>query len=405
MSNLSQFVGATIPIGGSIQSMPYGGDVYSAPDGTQWYSNTPTSPFAYTSAYSYLPDHMVSSHPIMTGPEANGLWNTYNSNWNIAYNPSAPLYCTSPYSGNTTDGLKYYTSSDGSTWTSRTFPNPSLQYSCLQYTAGKFIGVASNATTNGVVTSTDGINWTSVTGISLTPQDIISDGANKIVIVSNGSTSAYSTDGGATWTTTSTGGTPSNYTMVGQGVGTWNAGAGLFIVSSTTNGAYMTSPTGATWTHQTTQSTFSGYYSRFAGSVVKFASNATTTVAVGYGGFFATTTNGLTWSNHGFISSTFGTSLPPNQVYYDGTRFVARFLNRVFYSTTGTSWIEGKSLGGFTLLIPQSNGILFGFPLLTSLCNTKMLKVSDVTSTTRQTVISPVLHVQQSTNHVQYRIR
>lgn len=405
MSNLSQFVGATIPMGGSIYQMPYGGDVYTAPDGTQWYSNTPTSPFAYTSAYSYLPDHMVSSHPIMNGPESNGLWMPVVTGLNIAYNPTAPLYCTAPYFGNTTDGWKYYTSSDGSTWTQRTFPNPASTYSCLQYTASKFIGAATGATANGVITSTDGINWTTVTGINLTPQDIVSDGGSNIVIIPTSTTAANTIDGGTTWVSNALPATPSNFSLVGQGVATWNAGAGLFIVATTTAGTYMTSPTGAVWTLRNTQSTFSSYSNRFAGSIFKVASNATTTIAVGYGGFFATTTDGLTWSNHGLISPTTGAAFSPTQVYYDGTRFVVRYQQRVWYSTNGTTWTEGKPLGGFTLLIPQSNGVLFGFPLLSLLVPTKVLKVSDVSSTSRQTVISPILHVAQTTAVNYYRIR
>lgn len=403
MSNLSQFVGGGFPIGGGV-AIPYNGDVYTSSDGTQWYSNTPTSPFAYTSAYSYLPDSMVSSHPIMTGPEANGTWMPYTATFNIAYNPTAPLYCTAPYQGNTFNGWTYYTSADGSTWTSRTFPNPSVTYTVLCYTAGKFIGVAPSTTTNGLITSTDGINWTSFNISSIFAGDVASNGSTNIVVIPYASTTGmYSIDSGASWASFTIANT-SSFQAAGQGGITWNAGAGLFIVVINAAGAYSTSPTGATWTSRSAQSTFTPYSARFNGNH-KFASNSTTTVCVGLGGFFATSTDGLTWSNHGLISDTWGNSGAPHQVYYDGTRFVVRYQQRVWYSTDGTTWTEGKPIGGHTLVIPQSNGVLFAFPLLAANVMSKMLNVSDVTLTTRQTILSSVLHVQQTTIHTHYRIR
>lgn len=407
MSNLKQFVGAVIPLGGTV-TIPYSGQpVYTAPDGTQWYSNVPTAPFAYTSDYSYLPDFMTSPHAIMNGPESNGTWVPPITAFNIAYNPSSGLYVTSYYDGDATNGYNYYTSSNnGTTWTKRTFPN-NKAYNTIQYTAGKFVACIDSTTTNGVITSTDGINWTSVTGVLLVAYDIVSDGVNNIVIMGSGTGIAYSTDGGSTWTSATGAGSFSSTVglCVGQGGITWNAGAGLFIAGMGNVGAYQTSPTGATWTARNAQATYSIYGSKFAAGT-KYASNATTTVAVGTGGFFATTTDGLTWSNHGYIStSNLATTIVPNQVYYDGTRFVARFQNLVFYSTNGTTWTQGSSIGGFTLLTPQSNGTLFGFPLLTTLLPTELLRVANVASTTRQTVISPVLHVAQVTSHIHYRIR
>lgn len=409
MSNLSQFVGATIPIGGTIAQMPYSGSpVYTAPDGTQWYSNTPNAPFEYTSDYAHLPDHMTSPHALMNGPESNGLWRPAVSGFNIAYNPSSGMYLTARMYGNATDGYFYYTSiDDGVTWILRQFPY-NLVYDTVQYTAGKFVAYATTATTNGVITSTDGINWTAANApASISPYDIFSDGVNNIVVMSSSTDSAYSTDGGSTWTAaTGTGSFSSTVGLcVGQGGITYNAGAGLFISGNGTTGAYQTSPTGETWTNRNAQATYSTYNTLFT-SNTKYASNATTTIAVGSSGFFATTTDGLTWSNHGYVSqNNWATTPPPTQVYYDGTRFVVRYQQQVWYSSGGTTWTKGKNIGGFTLLLPQSNGVLFGFPLLSANQPSKLLKVSDVTATTRQTVISPIIHVAQSTTHTHYRIR
>jgi hypothetical protein len=399
MSNLSQFIGAGIPLGGSLQTMPYAGssdtDIYTAPDGSQWYPNTSTSPFPYTSDYSYLPDHMTSPHSIMLGPDPEtNDWFLPNTTFSIALNPTAPLYCTGTYAGSST----YYTSTDGSTWVSNNFPNSPIAYRIVQFTGGKFVAAATSTTTNGILISTDANSWSSYNSpSSFTPHDIISDNANNFIILGTSTTAVSSTNGGTTWSTRTLSPSPSSGQVPGAGCITWNEGAGLFLVVTTTAGTYLTSPTGVTWTSRS--------YSAELGAAARMASNATTTVVVGAGGFFATTTDGLTWSNYGFVSKTYGSSNPPNQVYYDGTRFVARWQQRVFYSTNGTTWTEGKNIGGFTLLIPQSGGTLFGFALLGTLVRTKMLAISDVTATTRQTVISPVLHVSQSTNHVQYRIR
>ena len=403
MSNLGQFYGKGFPLGGTL-NIPYESDIYTAPDGSQWYSNTPTAPFAYDESYSGLPDSMTSPHAIVNGPEANNLWISNFTQFSLAYDSANNIYCTAAYEGTTTEGFDYFVSTNGTSWTRYTFPNITLVYSVIQFTAGKFFAVATSTTANGVINSTNGVTWTPTTGVSLTPQDIISNGSNNIFIVPTSTTGAWSSDGGATWSSTSIT-QPSNFSLPGSGVATWNAGAGLFIMSNAAaTGAYQTSPTGQTWTPRAAQPTFRKFGTKFSGTV-KFASNATTTVAVGVGGFFAITTDGLTWTNHGYISNTLATSGSPQQVWYDGTRIVARFQNRVFYSTDALNWTEGKKIGGFTLLTQQSGGVLFGFPLLSGTISTKMLAVRDVSSNTRQTVISSVLHTAQNPNMTHYRIR
>jgi|688.fasta_scaffold00652_4 hypothetical protein len=395
MSNFSQFIGKAFPIGG-ILNMPYSSDLYTAADGTQWYALVSTAPFDYTSDYSYLPDHLTSPHPIFYGPESGGLWYgpVVSQSISIAYNPSGPLYVTATFNGNATNGFKYYTSTNGSTWTERTFPN-SKTYPIIQYTAGKFIAVSPSSTTDGIITSTDGINWTSVTGVSIANiTDIISDGTDVIVFPYNSTTAAYSSDGGSTWassTMAASSGTSNAINTNGIGSITWNAGAGLFIAITSTTGQYQTSATGAngSWTART-PATYNGY-AQFTNST-RFASNSTTTVAVGITGFFATTTDGLTWSNHGLISTSLATTSAPLAVYHDGTRFVVRFSQRVFYSTDGVTWTEGKPIGGVSINSPVSSGVMFSFLTNNFTLINKMLKISDVTLTTPQTIIPAAGH-------------
>ena len=403
MSNLGQFYGKGFPIGGAV-SATYQGDVWTAPDGSVWLANTPTAPFAYTSDYASCAGIVTSPHPLMPGPDG-GLWSAALA---IAYRASTPLYMAilNGSRGDTTNGYFYYTSTDGINWTERTFPN-AKGYNICVYTAGKFIAYSGSGTTNAVITSTDAVTWTSATGVALAPQDIVSDGANNIVAFgTSGTTAVSSVDGGTTWVSTTVVAVP-NSIMPGAGVATWNAGAGLFITPTATAGWYQTSPTGATWTTRATQVTYSKYSDFFTSNTVspRMASNATTTVAVGRSGFFCTTTDGLTWANHGYVSTSLGSNVSPNQVYHDGTRFVARYYQRVFYSTNGTTWIEGAKIGGGSAGQPQSNGKLFLTSFNSSGTASKMLQVSDVTLTTPQTVISGVVGVEFTPVVTYYRIK
>lgn len=400
MSNLGQYYGKGFPYGGSL-SMPYGGDVLTFADGSQWIATTPTAPFAYTSEYAHLPSSMTSPHPLMNGPE-NGLFVPMNAQFSIAYDPGTGTYCTSSISIQTNGQSGYYTSADGSNWTYRTFPTTNITFFYVVFTGGKFFALSTASST--VLVSTDAITWSTYafTATLSSLQDVLTNGTGTFVAI-NTTTSNYSTNGGATWTLTTLAASPSNLSMPGQGVGTWNAGAGLFIVAAGA-GSYQTSPDGITWTLRATQASYAVWQGRLT-ATTKFASNATTTVAMGLGGFFAVTADGLTWTNHGYVSNTQGTSTVPSQLYFDGTRFVARINHRVFYSTNGTSWTEGAYLGGATVICPQSNGVLFLLSLLTNNVPSKCLRVADVTLTTPQTVANQLVAVAQGTNASYYRIK
>lgn len=401
MSNIIQFYGTGFPLGSSISNVALQGEVLTAADGSVWLANTPSSAFAYSSTYATCPDGIKLPYVLLPGPRG-GLWFAANLAGGLAYNTGSTLYCTgglaTSIEGDSTNGYNYYTSSDDfATSTRRTFPNTKAYQ--VAFTAGKFIGVCPATTTNGIITGTDGVSWSSVTGISITTvMDIVSDGSNNIVILPSGGTAgASSTDGGATFGATTLTTTMSNTGGWGQGVATWNAGAGLFITGTSTAGQYQTSPTGATWTARATQATYAPYQLNF-GTAVRFASDATVTVALGAGGFFATTTDGLTWANHGIISTTLGITINPQAVYHDGTRFVAIYNGaRVFYSTNGTSWSEGKVLGQTqtTILAVTSGRLhsLFGASLFS-----KMILMTDATATTPQTIAPPFASSQSTTN-------
>lgn len=385
MSNYNQFMTKAFPIGASV-TMVYNGDLYNAPDGSQWLASTSTSPFDYTSDYANLPDSLKSPHNLLSGPD-NGYF-TYVGNINIvpglAYNPSGPLYVTSSYSLANTTSFNYYTSSDGITWTKRIFPN-NKSYQNIQYTAGKFIASNTQGTTNALITSTDGINWSSFNIASYQIYDIISDGGSNILVwPASGTTANVSNDGGSTWsgaTITAPGGGSTG--VPGIGAVTWNPGAGLFIATTSTAGTYQTSPTGVTWTSRNPTS-WTDYIS-YLNASTKFASNATITIAVGAYGFCATSTDGLTWSNYNYIPNVKVTGAP-DTVWHDGTRFCVRFKNLVYYSSNGTSWTQGKNIGQISNgSLPVSGNTLFAYITINGGIY-KFFKVSDVTSTVANTV-------------------
>lgn len=397
--NPKQYYGSGIPIGGSANltyTTSNNNSLYTAPDGSQWYTYTPNSPFDYTSDYSYLPSFMISSGSLLPGPVANLFPGT--TTITMAYDPSTNTYCTGAAAGLTATWLYYQSNNDASTWSTLATPTlgSTITHNPIVFTAGKFI-LGSSATTNGAAYSTDGgLTWTrqnkTATG---SVADIISNGANNIIMFGAGSTAtSYSTNGGITYASSTL---PAAAAPLqgnpGVGWGTWNAGANLFLAMSTTSGYYMTSPTGATWTARNTIATYAKYASYFP-SGTKMASDSTTTVAMGLYGFFCTSTDGLTWSNHGFISnSPRGISAAyPDALYYDGTRFVAVFGSQTWYSTNATTWTEGCRIG-YCTSFSVSSGVLFGIISSSSFgAKTKIIKVSNVASTSKQTIIGPFSH-------------
>lgn len=400
------------PLGSTIVDA-YQGDTFTAADTTQWLANTSTAPFAYSSTYSALPTALLCPHSLITGPMGNGLWEM-RSTATYAYKASGTITCitsagynASNYvEGDATNGYIYYTSTNGGTsWTRRTLPNTKAY--AIAYTAGLFVGLSPNAATNAVITSTDAVTWSSITiggggSLNVFVSDIVSNGSTCIVVYTLTGNIAYvSTDSGATFASASITTTGNFTTGFNIGACTWNAGAGLFIGNVGTAGQYQTSPTGATWTLRDTITTYLPYGTLF-GTTCLYASSSIVTVAIAANGFFATTTDGLTWANHGFIVGTGPTASLVSAIYYDGARFVITgTTGRIFYSTNGTAWTEGRPAPG-AIIIPSNDRHLriFGTALLES----KALIVTDPTATTAATVTTLDQTAAQSTTNTYTRI-
>ncbi len=399
----------SFPMGASL-TFTYMGDKITAADATEWLAPTPTAPFAYDSSYSATPTTLLSPHALMTGPNA-GLW-LATPTLSLAYKASGTLYCftsgptASNYpEGDATNGYIYYTTTNGgAAWTRRTLPNTKV-YS-IGYTASLFIGFAISSTTNAVITSTDAVTWSSVTGVSqANVSDIVSDGGNNIVIYPiSGTVANSSVLAGTVWASATITAAGLGSQALGQGGCTWNAGAGLFIGSVGTAGQYQTSPTGLTWTLRNTQITYQPYGTLF-GTTCRYASNATTTVAMAANGYFAITTDGLTWTDHNFIVGTGPSTALINVIYYDGTRFVAAGATRIFYSTNGTTWTEGRPSAGTAITNLTTNDRMLRLVNSTTLVQTKALLVTDPTATTAQTVAGLTQSTAQAATNAYIRIK
>ena len=145
-----------------------------------------------------------------------------------------------------------FSTDNGETWTASTLP-ASLNWSDCKFYNGQFVLVASGS--RDVYTSPDGQTWTLQSNAlpstgTWSRLAWISGGANGtwVVVPSSSTTSAYSTDNGATWTATTLP-AAGNWKIVG-GKAAWD-GRQMFtaVTVSTTAGAF--SFDGITWTPTT----------------------------------------------------------------------------------------------------------------------------------------------------------
>jgi len=167
-------------------------------------------------------------------------------------------------------GNRVMTSPDGITWTSRTAAANNT-WLAVTYGNGLFVAVSTDGTGNRVMTSPDGITWTSRTSAADNSWQSVTYGNGLFVAVSitgSGNRVMTSPDG-ITWTSrTSAGSNP------------WcgvTCGNGLFVAVATSGSGnrVMTSPDGITWT-----------------SKASAADNSWVSVTYGNGVFVAVSDNG-----------------------------------------------------------------------------------------------------------------
>jgi hypothetical protein len=127
------------------------------------------------------------------------------------------------------------TSPDGITWTSRTAPN--ITFQDVIYANSLYIAYGDLSVGN-LATSTDGITWTSRSVGSGTIYQVVYGGGAYVAATTGG---VYSSSDGLTWTLRTTNLVAANIRSVAY-IG------GTFYVGTSVNGYYATSTDGTTWT-------------------------------------------------------------------------------------------------------------------------------------------------------------
>ena len=211
--------------------------------------------------------------------------------WNgVAWSPSLNLFAAVAYE--VTDGVM--TSADGITWTSRTCP--AYTWCDIVWANSKFTAIGMDLSTPGeeqlvVMSSTDGITWTSVS----TPTTV--DGSTNTVY-----------------------GNVDELSMVYVSSLSRYVAVGVNLV--------LTSTDGSTWVEQRLSSK-PLFRIAWSESLTKF-------VAVGQSGLIATSSTGLTWSysTHADENQHQGVAWSPSV----GRFVITTFTTKVYYSSDGNSW-------------------------------------------------------------------
>lgn len=205
----------------------------------------------------------------------------------------------------------------GTTWHIQTNPvaaqngTPSTLFG-VAWSGKRFVAVGTNGT---ILTSPDGVNWTSQKSGSTEDFYSVAWSGSQIVAVGTGGTIFTSTDG-ITWMSQN-----SHTTQFLHAVG-WLGNQ--FVVLGDL-GTLLTSPDGITWTARPVNTSQILYAVTWSG---------TRYVAVGTGGTILTSTNGRVWT-----TQTIGSSQDLHSVVWSGSRFVAvGKAGTILTSPDGSTW-------------------------------------------------------------------
>lgn len=222
-------------------------------------------------------------------------------------------------------GSRVMTSPDGVNWTSQTAVGDEAWWG-VTYGNGLFVAVSVGGTGSRVMTSPDGVTWTGRTAANTNGWNAVTYGNGLFVAVSGngaGSRVMTSTDG-ITWTGTT--GASSTW----QGITYAN---GLYVAVADSGTRVMTSPDGLTWTTRSAPGS--------AWQSVTYAQGKY--VAVGAIGAVMTSGDGITWasktaaSTNNWMSVTYGNNLFVAVGRETGSG------NRVMTSPDGITWTSRTS--------------------------------------------------------------
>ena len=265
---------------------------------------------------------------------------------------------------------------NGTLWTVRSAPGDgNTPFESVTYGNGLFVAVGQSVSTpkiSPVMSSPDGIDWTSGTGADYNEWTGVAYGGATFVAVSwNGTNRVMTSTNGKAWTPV---------TSPTAASGTWSSvtygtvgGNGLFVAVSN-NGKVMTSPDGATWTERNVGVVTNEWTNITYGTV----NNVGLFVAVGYASLgkpavrVMTSPDGINWTSRTsgveartWMSVTYGT------VGGNGLFVAAGYEARngyVMTSPDGATWTERSTTlnkewltvgyGNGLFVVPESNIVL-----------------------------------------------
>lgn len=348
----------------AVSNFGTGHRVMTSPDGVTWtLGNTPIDNNWGSIAWSptangtgmFVAGAFSGASRIMTSPDgfAWTLRTPSNFGWgSIAWSPQKNLFVSVSFGGQS-NGI--ITSPDGITWTNRTAAATNQWDSVVwsstaidptTHVAGMFVATAGTGSGNRVMTSPDGVTWTSHrAAVDIAWVSVIwSPEKNFFVAVSSNTQGAniMTSPDGTNWTLqTDTAGTVNQEQWVSTA---WSPSLGLFAAvsySSTGGHSVMTSPDGVNWTVRNPgaknyfwSSITWGQTSSSTGLFVAVASSDT-----GANNRVMTSPDGINWTFHDAATTNQWTSV----VYSpDLNLFVAvssnGSANRAMSSTDGSTW-------------------------------------------------------------------
>lgn len=326
-------------------------ELYRPDNGTVWWRGA-TWPIAYSAEFDEFATlfNLKSSGQLLVSPDGSYDW-AWTGGTGVM--PSAIVGSDSLWlMGMTTSGGKgdtyYYTSTDqGASWTQRSQPGTGPW---IYYWNGTIFLLYKNSSTTAW-TSSDGVNWTSRTCISLGGISDVSY-ANGVWLITQNGSSTYATSADAvTWTSRTNGAGSfgnSSAVVVGSGAVAWFQGAGLWVASGTAFGGYMTSPDAITWTARTLPISFLQTSNGF-----KFATDGTALLVSGQSGKIARSTDGINWSASLSLlepTQNLGGS-NPDIFWWSGTKFIWNGFSLVYTSPDGLTWTRRQLCLGSLLPI------------------------------------------------------
>jgi len=309
----------------------------TSPDGETWTSRTIYNSNWRSISWVSSISRFVAVSEGYTAISADGItWTetkqyTYQHGWNtsavpsnsyafLAYSPTLDLFVATTNGGT----ASIISSPDGVTWTSRTVPSGSHMPNglCWSPAISKFIGLSGT----NYVSSSDGITWsTGAHGLAVGANSVCS--SSSLIVAVGNNLVATSTDG-VTWTSR----TPAEANQWRSVC--WAESLSLFIaVSSDGTNRVMTSPDGITWTARSAAEAntwWSITWSASLGVLVAVSQTGTNRVM--------TSTNGTSWTARSAAQANAWKSVCWAEEFDVFIAVSSDGTNRVQTSPDGTTW-------------------------------------------------------------------